>query len=558
MFRKEFAEVISSMGMVPIKDLKPLLKDDREDVISELSLLDLSFFDDIRFAKQLAERNKLTFINLSKAKIKDSNFKLIKKSQALKYRIVPVQKTSEALSLAIYDPTVMKYKVEIQTIFQYPVKFILTNIASWKKIFGNIKDSLEDLLKTVEEVTTAANDDEAENIVESDIGDDVILLVNKILVVAYMHGASDIHIEPYQTRLRTRLRVDGILQEVDSPSKKHMLPVISRLKIMAQMDISEKKKPQDGRIKIKIGSKEIDYRVSSLPTLYGEKIVLRILDQSNLNVDMTKLGFENDQIEHFQDGINRPFGMCLVTGPTGSGKTTTLYSALAELNKVTHNIATAEDPVEFNFEGINQVNVKKGYGLEFADALKSFLRQDPDIIMVGEIRDLEVGEIAVEAALTGHLVLSTLHTNDAPSAVTRLLNMGIEPFLVVGSLNMVVAQRLCRRVCVNCRDVDEVPINYLVHCGIERSSAEKVKVYKGKGCFICNNTGYKGRVAIHEVMMVEANIRELVLKNASADQIKKQAIKNGMRTLRMSALTKVVKGLTTLDEAVKNSSVDKF
>ena len=241
MFRKEFAEVISSMGMVPIKDLKPLLQDDREDVISELSLLDLSFFDDIRFAKQLAERYKLTFINLAKAKVKDSNFKLIKKSQALKYRIVPVQKTSEALSLAIYDPTVMKYKVEIQTIFQYPVKFILTNISSWKKIFGNIKDSLEDLLKTVQEVTTAANDDEAESIVESDIGDDVILLVNKILVVAYMHGASDIHIEPYQKRLRIRLRVDGILQEVDAPSKKHMLPVISRLKIMAQMDISEKK-----------------------------------------------------------------------------------------------------------------------------------------------------------------------------------------------------------------------------------------------------------------------------------------------------------------------------
>ena len=557
MFRKEFAEVISTMGMVPIKDLKPLLQDTRDDVISELSLLELSFFDDVRFAKQLAERYKLVFINLSNAKIKDSNFKLIKKSQATKYRIVPIQKTSEALSLAIYDPTVVKYKVEIQTIFQYPVKFVLTNLSSWKKIFSNVRDSIEDLLKTVEEVT-AVSDDEAESIVESDIGDDVILLVNKILVVAYMHGASDIHIEPYQKRLRIRIRVDGILQEVDSPNKKHMLPIISRLKIMAQMDISEKKKPQDGRIKIKIGSKEIDYRVSSLPTLYGEKIVLRILDQSNLNVDMLKLGFERDQIDNFKDGINRPFGMCLVTGPTGSGKTTTLYSALAELNKVTHNIATAEDPVEFNFEGINQVNVKKDFGLGFAESLKAFLRQDPDIIMVGEIRDLEVGEIAVEAALTGHLVLSTLHTNDAPSAVTRLLNMGIEPFLIVGSVNMVVAQRLCRKICVNCREVDEVPISHLIHCGIEKTSAEKVKAYKGKGCFLCNNTGYKGRVAIHEVMMMDANIRELVLKNASSDEIKKQSIKNGMRTLRMSALTKVVKGLTTLDEAIKNSSVDKF
>ena len=557
MFRKEFSDIISEMGMVPVKDLKPLLKDGREDVISELDLLHLDFFDDIRFAKQLAERHKLIFINLSNVKIKDSNFKLIKKSQAIKYRIIPIQKTSEALSLAIYDPTVMKYKVEIQTIFQYPVNFVLTNLASWKKIFANIKDSLEDLLQTVEQVTTV-DEEEGENIVESDIGDDIILLVNKILAGAYIHSASDIHIEPYQKRLRIRIRVDGILQEVDAPHKKHMLPVISRLKIMAQMDISEKKKPQDGRIKIKIGSKEIDYRVSSLPTLYGEKIVLRILDQSNLQVDMLKLGFEKEQVENFKDGILRPFGMCLVTGPTGSGKTTTLYSALAELNKVTHNIATAEDPVEFNFEGINQVNVKKDFGLGFAESLKAFLRQDPDIIMVGEIRDLEVGAIAVEAALTGHLVLSTLHTNDAPSAVTRLLNMGIEPFLVVGSLNMVVAQRLCRKVCVNCREIDDVPINYLVSCGIDKTSAQKVKIYKGKGCFLCNKTGYKGRVAIHEVMMMEANIRELVLKNASPDEIKKQAIKNGMRTLRMSALTKVVKGLTTLDEAIKNSSVDKF
>ena len=557
MFRKEFSEVISKMGTVPAKDLKPLLKDEQEDVISELELLNLSYFDDIRFAKQLAERYKLVFINLSNAKVKDSNYKLIKKSQAIKYRIVPVQKTSKEISVAVYDPTVIKYKVDIQTIFQYPVKFVLTNLSSWKKIFGHIVDSIDDLLKTVEQVVTV-NDEENENIVESDIGDDVILLVNKILTVAYVHGSSDIHIEPYQKRLRIRVRVDGILREVDSPHKKHMLPIISRLKIMAQMDISEKKKPQDGRIKIKIGSKEIDYRVSSLPTLYGEKIVLRILDQSNLQVDMLKLGFEEDQITNFQDGINRPFGMCLVTGPTGSGKTTTLYSALAELNKVTHNIATAEDPVEFNFEGINQVNIKKDFGLGFAESLKAFLRQDPDIIMVGEIRDLEVGEIAIEAALTGHLVLSTLHTNDAPSAVTRLLNMGIEPFLIVGAVNMVVAQRLCRKICINCREVENIPVSYLVSCGIEQTSAEKVKVYKGKGCFVCNNTGYKGRVAIHEVMMVEANIRELVLKNASADEIKKQAIKNGMRTLRMSALTKVVKGLTTLDEAIKNSSVDKF
>jgi type IV pilus assembly protein PilB len=330
------------------------------------------------------------------------------------------------------------------------------------------------------------------------------------------------------------------------------------LKIMSQMDISEKRKPQDGRIKLMIGNNPIDYRVSSLPTLFGEKIVLRLLDATNLQLDMTKLGFEAKQLEVFKEGIHRPFGMCLVTGPTGSGKTTTLYSAIADLNTPDNNISTAEDPVEFNLEGINQVNVKKDVGLTFATALKAFLRQDPDIIMVGEIRDLEVGEIAVEAALTGHLVLSTLHTNDAPSTVTRLLNMGIEPFLVVAALNVIVAQRLCRKICLNCREEKKTTIDELILCGFAPASAEKIKVYHGKGCDICNSTGYKGRVAIYEVMQVTPKVRELILRNASGDDIKKQAIRDGMKTLRMCALTKVAQGLTTLEEAVSNSSSDQL
>jgi type IV pilus assembly protein PilB len=337
-----------------------------------------------------------------------------------------------------------------------------------------------------------------------------------------------------------------------------MKPIISRLKILAQMDISEKRKPQDGRIKMSIGGNPIDYRVSSLPTLFGEKVVLRLLDQSNLQLDMTKLGFESKQLEIFKEGIHQPYGMCLVTGPTGSGKTTTLYSALADLNRVDKNISTAEDPVEFNLEGINQVNVRREVGLTFASALKAFLRQDPDIIMVGEIRDLEVGEIAVEAALTGHLVLSTLHTNDAPSTVTRLLNMGIEPFLVVGALNVVVAQRLCRKICLECREVVPTKKDELIACGIAPTSADKIKVYKGSGCVSCDNTGYKGRLAIYEVMTLTPMLKELILRNASADDIKKQAIKDGMKTLRMSALTKVAQGLTTLDEAIMNSASDKF
>ena len=337
-----------------------------------------------------------------------------------------------------------------------------------------------------------------------------------------------------------------------------MAPIVSRLKIMSQMDISEKRKPQDGRIKLEIAGAPIDYRVSSLPTLFGEKVCLRLLDSSNLQLDMTKLGFEKKQLAVFQSGIHKPFGMCLVTGPTGSGKTTTLYSALAELNTVGKNISTAEDPCEFNLEGINQVNVKKDVGLTFATALKAFLRQDPDIIMVGEIRDFETGEIAVEAALTGHMVLSTLHTNDAPSTIMRLLNMGVEPFLVAGAVNVIVAQRLCRKICESCKVVHDVSVEELVACGIAESSAQKIKVHKGKGCGMCNGTGYKGRVAIYEVLQMSPALKEIILKHGSSDDIKKQAIKEGMKTLRMCALTKVAMGLTTLDEAVSNSNSDKF
>ena len=326
---------------------------------------------------------------------------------------------------------------------------------------------------------------------------------------------------------------------------------------MSKMDIAEKRKPQDGRIKLQIGDNAIDYRVSSLPTLFGEKIVLRLLDQSNLQLDMTKLGFESKQLEIFKTGIHEPFGMCLVTGPTGSGKTTTLYSALAELNTPESNISTAEDPVEFNLEGINQVNVRKEIGFNFAMALKAFLRQDPDIIMVGEIRDLETGEIAVEAALTGHMVLSTLHTNDAPSTITRLLNMGIEPFLITGALNVVVAQRLCRKICGSCRAVQEdVTKKQLIASGVAPASAEKLKIFYGKGCQKCNGTGYKGRVAIYEVLHCSSKIKDIILRDGSAEDIKRAAIREGMKTLRMSALTKVAQGLTTLSEAISVSSSD--
>lgn len=557
MFRKEFVDVITKAGMVPIKDLRALVVDKDPLTISELKLLELSFFDDIKFAKQLAETYRLNYIDLSKAKIPERMLKIIKKNDIIKYRVLPIQKNSKAVSIAIFDPSLVNLKAELQALFQYPVEFILTNLRCWADIFSNVPESIEDILPTIREVKADAH--KKDDIKEDDIGDDVIKYVNRILAEAYIKKCSDIHIEPYENVFRIRYREDGSLVEVARPPRNLMLPIISRVKILAQLDISEKRKPQDGRIKLEIAGRPIDYRVSSLPTLFGEKIVLRLLDSSNLQLDMTKLGFEAKQIEVFKDGIHRPYGMCLVTGPTGSGKTTTLYSALAELNQPDTNISTAEDPVEFNLEGINQVNVRKDIGLTFAVALKSFLRQDPDIIMVGEIRDFEVGEIAVEAALTGHMVLSTLHTNDAPSTITRLVNMGIEPFLVAASLSVVVAQRLCRKICKDCKAPDELATKEaLVTCGISPASAEKIVAYKGKGCQTCNGTGYKGRVAIYEVLEVNVAVKEIILRNGSADEIKRQAIKDGMKTLRMSALTKVAQGLTTLDEAVSNSASDKM
>lgn len=556
MFRKEFSEVITQTGMVPLKDLRTLLQDTDVNTVSELGLLQFEFFDDTKFAKQVAKNHNLTFIDLGSAKIADSSIRLIRRKDAIRYRCLPIQKTGKVVSLAVYDPTVKVFENELIALFQHPVEFILTNISSWDKIFQRITLTTDELITAMYEVNESEVNNET--VKEEDIGSDVIDYVNRVLADAFIKKASDIHLEPYEKDFRIRFRIDGKLSQITPPPKKLMLPILSRIKIMAKMDISERRKPQDGRIKLVIDNKPIDYRVSSLPTLFGEKIVLRLLDSSNLELDMTKLGFEKRQLQVFKDGIHQPYGMCLVTGPTGSGKTTTLYSALAELNTIGSNISTAEDPVEFNLHGVNQVNVKKDIDFTFAVALKAFLRQDPDIIMVGEIRDYETGEIAVEAALTGHLVLSTLHTNDAPSTISRLLNMGIEPFLVVAALNVIVAQRLCRRICPYCKEQVDVSVEELVACGVAPSSASKIKVYKGKGCSFCNNLGYKGRVAVYEVMDMSPTLRELILKHASADELKKQAIRDGMKTLRMSALTKVAQGMTTLDEAITNTSTDKF
>jgi type IV pilus assembly protein PilB len=388
----------------------------------------------------------------------------------------------------------------------------------------------------------------------------VVKLVNLILKDAIAKRASDIHVEPYEKDFRVRFRIDGVLYEVMKPPMKLRNAIISRLKIMAQLDISERRLPQDGRIKIKMGGgKEMDFRVSVCPTLFGEKVVLRLLDKSNLQLDMTKLGFEPEPLKWFKDAIDRPYGMVLVTGPTGSGKTTTLYSALSALNDPTVNVSTAEDPVEFNFAGINQVQMHDDIGLNFAAALRSFLRQDPDIIMIGEIRDFETAEIGVKAALTGHLVLSTLHTNDAPGTVSRLLNMGIEPFMVTASLNLILAQRLARRLCPACkRPAARVDEQALIDAGIPPDKIGTFTLYEKGGCRECNDRGYRGRVAVYEVMPFWDGLKELVINGASAAELKQEAIRLGMKTLRMAALAKVMAGETTIEEAVSNTAPDRF
>jgi type IV pilus assembly protein PilB len=385
----------------------------------------------------------------------------------------------------------------------------------------------------------------------------IVKLVNGVLLRAAKMGVSDIHVEPYEKKFRVRYRLDGVLSTVMGLPLKIRNAIISRIKIMANLDIAERRLPQDGRIKLKMGkNKTMDYRVSVLPTLFGEKIVMRLLDKSNLQLDMTKLGFDQDQLDDFKEALGRPFGMVLVTGPTGSGKTTTLYSALSELNKDSENLMTAEDPVEFNLMGINQVQMKEEIGLNFAAALRSFLRQDPDIIMVGETRDYETAEIGVKAALTGHLVLTTLHTNDAPSTINRMLNMGVEPFLVSSAVILILAQRLVRKTCQNCKKPEKLPPQTFIDAGFSAEEAKSVTSYKGEGCDVCNKTGYKGRIALYEVMPIKEEIKELILQGASVFDIKKQAIASGMKTLRRSGLLKVKAGLTSLEEVVENTFPD--
>jgi type IV pilus assembly protein PilB len=520
------------------------------------ALAKLGYISDGQITEFLSAQYRVPAVNLDEYEADPDVTKLVSREVCDKHRIIPLSRSGSALVVAMADPTNLHAIDDIKFLTGFNVEPVVaseTGIIAAIERFYNIGPSYDEVLSEFadEEVdfTIDADDVNLLELEKAAEGAPVVRLVNAILLNAIKKGASDIHVEPYEKKLRVRYRIDGVLLEEMAPPIKLKNAIASRLKIMSSLDIAERRLPQDGRIKLKMGKgREMDFRVSVLPTIWGEKIVLRLLDKSNLQLDMTKLGFDPAPLTDFQWAINQPWGMVLVTGPTGSGKTTTLYSALSELNRIGSNISTAEDPVEYNLHGINQVQMHDEIGLNFAMSLRSFLRQDPDIIMVGEVRDFETAEIAVKAALTGHLVLSTLHTNDAPSTISRLLNMGVEPFLITASVNLVLAQRLARRICLDCRAPFKQDPAVLLEFGLTEQQVATAQLVKGTGCKTCNGSGYKGRVALYEVMRFTDALKEMVLQGASTAELKAAAVKAGMSTLRMSGIEKVLKGVTTTEE----------
>jgi type IV pilus assembly protein PilB len=548
------------------------------------NLVRLGLVKDEEITALLSRQYGVPSINLTQFEIDQSVIKLIPADTAQKYEIVPLSRSGATLTIAMTDPTnvfamddikfMTGYNVEpvvasesavvdaIQKYYPVVTKTVQAVQPSGPSALDAASKGLEELQASLDtpddvEVLEELQEISAEALAKQGEEAPVVRLVNVVLMSAIQKGASDIHIEPYEKELRVRYRIDGILYNIMSPPMKFRDAISSRIKIMSKLDIAEKRLPQDGRIKIRFNEnglpKEIDFRVSVLPTLFGEKIVMRLLDREKLMLDMTKLGFEPESLVKFETAIQRPWGMVLVTGPTGSGKTNTLYSSIAKINTPETNIMTAEDPVEFNLAGINQVQVRENIGLNFAAALRSFLRQDPNIILVGEIRDFETAEIAVKAALTGHLVLSTLHTNDAPSTVNRLMNMGIEPFLVASSVHLICAQRLVRRICSNCAEPNPHAPAAMIHAGFSADDANSVTPMKGAGCERCNQTGYKGRVGLYEVLEVSEELRELILVGASGLELRRKAVDEGMITLRQSGLRKVKNGVTTIEEVVRET-----
>jgi type IV pilus assembly protein PilB len=532
------------------------------------TLVHLGYVSDEEVTNFLSRQYGVPAINLQYFEIDSSVVKLIPEETAKRYQILPLSRVGASLTIAMVDPTNVFAMDDIKFMTGFNIEPVVASesaiMEAIDKAYGGSQESanVDDLLASMGEeadVELQAEQDDIDLAELEKSADEapIVKLVNIIMTDAVKRGASDIHIEPYEKEYRVRFRIDGVLAHIMSPPMKLKDAITSRIKIMAKMDISEKRLPQDGRImlKMQIGGKkkQLDFRVNCLPTLWGEKVVMRLLDKENLRLDMTKLGFEPESLEKFQRAVLKPYGMVLVTGPTGSGKTNTLYSSVSLLNKPDTNIITAEDPVEFQLQGVNQVQMKESIGLNFAAALRAFLRQDPNVILVGEIRDFETAEIAIKAALTGHLVLSTLHTNGAPETISRLMNMGIEPFLVATAVHLICAQRLIRRICIECREEVSMPVQAKIDAGFTPEEAKTAKVFKGKGCPVCNGTGYKGRAGLYEVMEIDDEIRELILIGASAVELKKKAIERGMITLRRSGLVKVKEGVSTLEEVARET-----
>jgi type IV pilus assembly protein PilB len=561
---KKLGDVLLDGGLITADQLQRATSEQKQNGgMLAPTLVKLGFMGESELLDFLSKQYGVPAVDPGKLDVDQEVIDLIPSNIVQKYKIVPVSLDGQTLTIAMVDPSNLFAVDDIRFLTRKNIRVTVASETAIKQSMDRFYDAGAGVDDVLSEFA-----DEGVDLIESgedlDIGElesaaeqaPVVKLVNLVLVDAIRKGASDIHLEPYEKSFRVRYRIDGVLYEIMRPPLKLKNAIVSRLKIMSRLDIAERRLPQDGRIKLKTKGKEMDFRVSVLPTLFGEKVVLRLLDKSSLQLDMTKLGFEERQLKDFQEAIHRPFGMVLVTGPTGSGKTTSLYSALCELNKTTDNISTAEDPVEYNLPGINQVQIHESIGLTFATALRAFLRQDPDIIMVGEIRDFETAEIGIKAALTGHMVLSTLHTNDAPSTVSRLLNMGVEPFLVASAVNLMLAQRLARRVCNDCKEEVKVPKETFLDLGVSEEEAGTFVCYKGAGCTTCNQTGYKGRIALYEVMPLYDEIKELVLVGASTTELKREAMRLGVITLRQAGINKLKQGITTVEEVVRCSVKD--
>ncbi len=559
---ERLGDLLVREGLITREQLQSALTEQRNTGMRlGYTLVKLGIIEETEITKMLARQYRMPAVDLARFEVDPRIVKLVPSEVAMRHTVLPLKREGRTLTVAMSDPTNMTVLDDLKFITRYDIFPVIageyTLRTAIERYYEQTDVQLQSILKDIEaeedlEVIEEQEDEDAPTQVADDAP--VVKLINGILTDAVKRGASDIHIEPFEQELRVRYRIDGTLQEVMKPPLKLRAALTSRVKIMSNLNIAERRVPQDGRIKLKMGKRVIDFRVSTLPVIFGEKIVLRILDKSNLTLDLSKFGFEPQAEEDLMRAILNPYGMVLVTGPTGSGKTTTLYSALQRINTIEVNIMTAEDPVEYNLYGINQVLVRTEIGMTFAAALRAFLRQDPNIVMVGEIRDIETGSIAIKASLTGHLVLSTLHTNDAPSTVTRMIDMGIEPFNVASAVNLIVAQRLVRRICTDCKSEYKYNAEELSALGISESDATGITFYRGEGCDTCGETGYKGRQGLYEVMAMSPEVRRMVLRGASAAELKDQAVEEGMLTLRMDGIVKVKRGITTLEEVVKETA----